>query len=242
MKTRSSFAQSLADTKTTQVEMAVALLWYYRQSQEFEERTASELANDMHEEGYPRQNVTRLGDSLSKSKYVVKGRRKKSYQLNVRYVSELDEKYGPILKIRKLDVEDTVIPSDLVEGTRVYLEKLVFQINGTYQYGFFDSCAVLSRRLMESLIVEVYVSKGRHQEIQKNGVFVGLDRLIAYITADKSLALGRAMPGTMRDVKDLGDVAAHDRTYITRDNDIDDIKLRLRRMINELLTISSVRP
>lgn len=222
--------------------MAIALLWYYRQSQEFEERTASELANDLHEEGFPKPNVTRLANGLSKSKYAVKGRRKKSYQLNVRYISELDEKYGAILKLRKLDIEDKVIPLDWVDGTRAYLEKLVHQINGTYQFGFYASCAVLSRRLMESLIVEVYVSRGRHQEIQTNGVFNSLDRLISYLTTDNSIPLGRAMPGTMRDVKELGDMAAHDRTYITRDYDIDDIKVRLCRMISELLVLSSIRP
>jgi hypothetical protein len=47
--------------------------------------------------------------------------------------------------------------------------------------------------------------------------------------------LGRNTPKTMSEVKQLGDTAAHDRTYITPQVDIDDIKARLRRMIAELL-------
>jgi hypothetical protein len=46
----------------------------------------------------------------------------------------------------------------------------------------------------------------------------------------------------MDEVKRLGDTAAHDRTYITHQVDIDELKSRCRRMIAELLRLSGVRP
>jgi hypothetical protein len=80
-----------------------------------------------------------------------------------------------------------------------------------------------------------------YHEIQHNGVFVSLERLLAHIKADKSVALGRATPKAMDDVTLLGDTAAHDRTYITTQVDVDDIKARYRRLIAELLGLAGVR-
>jgi hypothetical protein len=87
---------------------------------------------------------------------------------------------------------------------------------------------------MESLIIEVYIHENRHHEIQNSGVFIPLEKLIKYVVADGQVALGRNTPKTMTDVKQLGDTAAHDRTYITAQVDIDDILQRYRRVIQEL--------
>ena len=241
MADRSRFAKSIASLDLSHTERAIAFLWYYRQTQEFEERTASELANDLHDEDFPKPNVTRLSRDLARSRVTIKGRRSGSFQIDVRRLSDLQEKYGPFLRTKKVDVQDSVIPNDWVEGTRVYLEALVHQINGSYDCGFYDACAVMSRRLMESLIIEIYIHGGRHHEIQTDGVFVGLERLIAYARADKNLTLGRNTPKTMTEVKHLGDTAAHDRVYITSKQDIDDLIPRYRRMLQDLLAACGVR-
>jgi hypothetical protein len=94
---------------------------------------------------------------------------------------------------------------------------------------------------MESLILEIYISKARHTDIQYNGMFFGLEKLIGYICSDKSIPINRNTPKTMSDLKQIGDIAAHDRVYITQQRDIDDLKVRYRRMIDELLTLSGVR-
>ena len=73
MSTRSEFCRKLADLSLSHIDRAIALLWYYRQSQEFDERTASDLASDLLEEGFPKPNVSRLKDDLRKSKCTIKG-------------------------------------------------------------------------------------------------------------------------------------------------------------------------
>ena len=45
----------------------------------------------------------------------------------------------------------------------------------------------------------------------------------------------------MKIVKELGDTAAHDRTYLTKPLDIDDNKLAFRRLIQELLGLSNIQ-
>jgi hypothetical protein len=241
MADRSRFAKNISSLELSHAERAIAFLWYYRQTQEFEERTASELANDLHDEGFPKPNVTRLSRDLSRSRATIKGRRSGSFQIDVRRLSDLEDKYGQCFKTKKVDVQDSVIPNDWVQGTRIYLERLVHQINGSYDYGFYDACATMSRRLMESLIIEVYIHGGRHHEIQNDGVFLGLEKLIAQVRADGNVTLGRNTPKTMTEVKHLGDTAAHDRVYITSKQDIDDLVPRYRRMLQELLAACGVR-
>src|ERR1700687_4158739 len=241
MRTRADFAQALAKKELSHVERAVAFLWYYRHSQEYEERSASGLAADLHDEGFPKPNVTRLAADLGRSRDTARGKRAGTFQVDVRRVSELDETYLPMLGTKRVKVSGAVLPADAVAGTRGYLEQLAHQINGTYDSGFFDACAVLSRRLMESLIIEVFVHLGRHHEIQQNGVFVSLDRLLAEIKGDQTVVLGRTTPKTMEEIKRLGDTAAHDRTYITPQVDIDDLKSRSRKMIAEFLRLAGIR-
>jgi len=239
--TRTEFAQQIAEIELSHTERALAFLWYYRQTQEYEERAASELANDLHDEGFPKPNVSRLHESLIRSRFTIKGRRKKTFQIDVRKLQELNEKYGDYLKVTKVKVTDAVIPNEWVRNTRPYLEMLVYQINGSYDAGFYDCCAVLCRRLMESLLIETYISQKRHHEIQNNGMFFPLEKIINYVRLDNRLVLSRNTPKTMNEVKLLGDTAAHDRTYITHQTDIDDIKLKLRRVVQEFLSLANVK-
>ncbi len=240
MESRKGFARQLAKLSLSHADRAIALLWYYTQTQEFDERTAAELANDLFDEGFPKANVTRLRTHLTKNRFTVRGRRSGSFQLDLRRLSELDHKYGALLKIKKVDVTDQIIPKEWVDGTRVYLEKMVHQINGTYDYGFYDACATLCRRLMESLIIEVYISSGRVHDIQSSGVFFNLEKLISTIRIDKNITVGRNTPKTMIEIKQLGDTASHDRVYITHQQDIDDVKARFRRMIRQLLDAAGI--
>ena len=241
MTSRSGFSGKLAKLPLLHLERAIALLWYYRQTQEYEERTPKDLASDLREEGFPKPNITRLKEGLRRSRFTVKGRREGSFQIDVRKVSELEQKYGNLLHKLRVDVAGSIIPTEWVAGTRRYLEQLIHQINGCYEYGFYDACAALARRVMESLIIEVYINQKRHHEIQSCGVFLPLERLIGKITSDKKIPLGRNTPKAMIETKQLGDTAAHDREYITPQIDIDDHKAKYRRMIQELLEKACIR-
>lgn len=240
MKTREQFAKKLADVNLDHKDRAVAFLWYYARSQEYEERTAAELANDLHDEGFPKPQATRLHKALTRSRFTIRGKRSGTFQLDVRQQRELDERFGKLLGVQHVQVSDSVLPSDWVFGTRGYLERMVHQINGAYQFQFYDACGVLCRRLMESLIIEAYIHEARREEIKCNDVFLQLDALIAHITSDSQIALSRGTPKTMRDTKQLGDTAAHHRLYITNQLDIDDLKSRYRRMIRELLLLAGI--
>jgi hypothetical protein len=238
---RSGFAQKIAGLELDHTEKAIAFLWYYRQTQEYEERSACELAKDLHEEGFSKPNITYLNRSLRKSKYTTRGKQKNTFQLDLQNLSELDQVYNKLLKIKTYEPKDNIIPFDWVKGTRSYLEKLVNQINVAYELGLYDCCAVICRRLMESLIIEIYISSDRQYEIQDNKIFFMLEKLISYVCSDKNIILSRNAPKSMRIIKDIGDIAAHDRVYIAQQVDIDDIKSKYRHLIQELLVLSKIK-
>jgi len=240
MVSRSDFSRNLAKLDLSHVDRAVAFLYYYRETQEYEERSVSDLAADLQDEGFPRPNVTRLREGLTRSRFTTRGSRSGVFRLDLRRLEEVAALYEAALVRRKVPISRYVVPPDWIAGTRTYLEQMVYQINAAYNYGMYDASAVLMRRLMESLIIEIYIHEKRHHDIQSGGVFYMLDRLIPYITSDAQVSLSRNVPKTMRDIKQLGDTAAHDRTYITPQVDIDDIKARYRRMIQELLAKSGI--
>src|ERR1035438_10481242 len=49
-----------------------------------------------------------------------------------------------------------VLPHAMVRSTRGYLERVCYQMNGCYEKGWFDACAVMMRRMLETLIIEVF--------------------------------------------------------------------------------------
>jgi hypothetical protein len=240
MTSRNDFSRHLAKLNLSHADRAVAFLYYYRETQEFDERSVSDLAEDLHDEDFPKPNVTYLRKSLSKNKFTIRGSQSGLYQLDVRRIEELEAIYGQLLKRRKVSVSKHLIPPEWVTGTRRYLEQIVYQINAAYEYGMYDASAVLMRRLMESLIIEIYIHEKKRHDIQVNGIFLMLDKLISHITTDKGISLSRNTPKTMREIKELGDTAAHDRTYITSQVDIDDLKARYRRLIQELLSKAGI--
>lgn len=241
MTDRKYFAEKISHLDLSRVEQAIAFLWFYRYTQTYEERTASELVSDLADEGLGRPNVTELRKDLTKNRKTIKGRRPKTFQIHTKYLAELNAKYESFLAHKEVKVTSSVIPAEFVHGSRAYLENMVRQINGAYDYEFYDCCAVLIRRLMESLIVEVFIHKQIAIEIKINNTFLQLEQLIMKVTNHKQVHLSRNTKNIMEKIKKLGDVAAHDRTYITRQIDIDDIKGDIRKTIHELLIFADIK-
>jgi len=238
---RKDFAKKISKLGLNRLQQAIAFLWFYQYTQAYEERTASELANDIAEVGLGKPNVTQLQQQLKKSIQIVKGKRVNTFQLHLKYLDDLTAKYGPLVELKDVNVSPSIIPFDFVKGTKLYLERLVHQINGAYDYGFYDCCAVLIRRLMESLIIEVFIQKQMTQDIKNNYGFLELDKLIVKITNHPQINLNRNAHATMEKIKTIGDTAAHDRTYITQIEDINELKNDIRKTIYELLVLSNIK-
>src|SRR5271165_3301650 len=85
-----------------------------------------------------------------------------------------------------------VIMTSLVRGTRGYIEKIANQINGTYENGWYDACAVMLRRLIETLIIEAFEHHRISNVIKNtNGDFLFLRELIDRTLNQTTWNLGR---------------------------------------------------
>jgi hypothetical protein len=62
---------------------------------------------------------------------------------------------------------EMILPHSLVRGTRGYVERITYQVNGCYEYGWYDACAVMMRRLMETLIIEAFAPRGRREDQER---------------------------------------------------------------------------
>lgn len=135
-----------------------------------------------------------------------------------------------------------VLPHSLFADTRGYVEKVVFQINASYSATCYDACAVMIRRLMEVLIIEVYEHHNQGNAIKgPNGEYYHLGELVKRILAQNNWQLGRTTKKSLNRLKTIGDLSAHSRKYNAKRQYIDDEVQGLRVTCEELLYLSGLK-
>lgn len=235
------FLRKLGISNLTQLQKALALLIYSYRNTDTPSLHFLQLVKDMETAGITGVNRSRLKSQLRRSNFTRRGTQRDTFALNLTHLDALQKELAALFKPVEKQATDAFVSSDLVHDTRRYLEKIVNQINGNFECGYFDGCAVLCRRLMESLLIEVYILQGRQSEIKKGAEFFQLGELIAYALSDTRLSLSRSAPSTMRKIKEIGDTAAHDRAYLTTRENLQDLQFRYGKLISELLTLSGIR-
>jgi len=135
-----------------------------------------------------------------------------------------------------------VLPMSVVRNTRGYIESIANQVNGCYENGWFDGCAVLIRRLVETLIIESFESHGFAAKIKNSaGDFKYLRDLINATLAENSWNLGRDAKRALPKLKDIGDKSAHSRRFIAHRRDIDKVIDDLRVVVQELVFLANLK-
>lgn len=135
-----------------------------------------------------------------------------------------------------------VLPLSVVRGTRGYFETLTHQLNGSYEHGWYDACAVMMRRLIESLIIEVFEARGLADTIQTDsGDFLPLEKLIGKVIGEPSWNLSRGTKRVLPRVKELGDNSAHVRRFTAHRLDIDNLATPFRAAVQELIDVGELR-
>lgn len=135
-----------------------------------------------------------------------------------------------------------MLPFALVRGTRGYIEIVVNQINGCYEKGWFDSCAVMMRRLVETLIIECFEHHKIDSKIKDSvGDFLQLGELIDKTLMETKWNLGRNSKQGLPRLKKIGDQSAHNRRYNSHRGDIDKVSTDFRVVCEELLYIADLK-
>jgi len=239
--TAQDFLHALKDRPLTNLERAVALLWWHTQADHGASQTAKELAAEIVAAGYPQQNVTRLTRELEADPRTSKAAQG-GFRIRISARSALDTTYTQYVGPRPAPVTDAVLPTVLFKSTRGYLEKVVYQLNASYSLALYDCCAVMCRRFFETLIIEMYEAAGRAEELRgADGHFKMFSGLLAHLEADRAFNVGRNAMRGLKEFKALGDQSAHNRRFNAGQNDIDRVRNDLRVAAEELLHLAKLR-
>lgn len=124
---------------------------------------------------------------------------------------------------------------------RGYLIRVGRQMNGCYASAWFDACAVMMRRLLESSILEAFEAKKIDSKIKNaNGDFFQLTALIDAALGEKSWNLPRNVRKELRDLRDLGHRSAHNRYYLATKSDIDKHAGVYREAVEAFLSLAGL--
>lgn len=161
----------------------------------------------------------------------------------LKYVSDCTHRLLVIVgETTKLGGEDAALPCSLFEGTKEYLERVVHQINGCYLSGWYDACAVMIRRLVETLIIEAFESHKIESKIRDaTGDYQHLGDLIAKALNESTFNLSRNVKKALPRLKDIGDLSAHNRRFIAQREDIEKITRDLRVVAQEFIVLAGLR-
>ncbi len=155
--------------------------------------------------------------------------------------SDIDRELGPPEEGVRLSSQ-RVVSFSLVRGTRGYIERVANQANGAYEMGWYDSCAVMIRRLIETLIIESFEKANIADRIKNDrGEFLFLRDLIDKCIAETAWNLGRDCKQALPRLKEIGDKSAHSRRFNAQRGDIDPLLRDIRLVVQELVYLAGLK-
>jgi hypothetical protein len=240
--TLEQFCTKLATLELTQPKQGLAILWYQDEKSPDIVMTAGQLAKIIHDAGLGTPHSTKLGEAIKKTGMVVATGG--GFRLKMLSRAEIREWLLPVLGATKPAVDQDLgyLSREVWKGTRGYIEKVCEQMNGCYQFGFFDAASVMMRRLVETLIIEAYEARTRDAEVKDaSGNYLFLRDLVSRAIGSNPIGLGRDARDALSRIKEAGDRSAHNRRYNAVRSDLDKLQSGVRVVVDELINIASLR-
>ena len=177
-------------------------------------------------------NISAFLSKEKRTKRLLKG--KDGYVLSKKLSDAIANDIGEI-KVKTPSTD--LFPIDIFDKTRDYLKKTARQAILSYDYGIYDGCLVMLRRLIETLIIELFEHRGIKERIlDKSNNYLFCGDLIDCLLEEKTLwTIGRNTAQELPKIKKMGDLSAHNRRFNAKKSDIDTIKVGLRIVIEELV-------
>lgn len=149
---------------------------------------------------------------------------------------QLDDEYN--LKPIKITLTNDLFPLTLLNNTRGYIEKVGSQAIFCYDYGQYDASLVMIRKLLETLIIELFEDYKIADQIKDlDGNFFMLAQLVENLIKNTNWTLSRTTKQYLPKIKKIADTSAHNRRFIAKKPDIDQYKNELRMIIEDLLLL-----
>ena len=167
----------------------------------------------------------------------------KEHEAILDYNSSIEEKIKELeTQLSETKLAEEFFSFELIEDTRGYLENVGKQAILCYQNGLFDGCLVMTRKLLETLIIECFEKHELAVEIKNSeGNFYYLSDLIAKLLKQQKWSVGRNSQQSLPRIKKFADLSAHNRRFNAKKVDLDSIKDDLRIVIEELIHIAELK-
>lgn len=150
---------------------------------------------------------------------------------------EADKIASKIGEVKIKNPSTDLFPLEVLEGARTYIIRTARQAIVCYDYQQYDACLVMIRRLLETLIIELFERHNINERIKDangNYQFCG-DLIDKLLSEKKTWTIGRNSKQALPEIKAKGDLSAHNRLYNATKSDVDSIKLGLRIFLEELM-------
>jgi hypothetical protein len=135
---------------------------------------------------------------------------------------------------------ENVFPLSLLVKTRLgYLITIGRQMNGCFESAWYDACAVMMRRLLETVIIEAFEAKGIDTKIKNaQGDFFQLTDLIKAALSETAWNLSRNTKKALPQLRDVGHISAHSRRFTAQKSDIEKVQAHCRVAVEEFLHLA----
>ena len=135
-------------------------------------------------------------------------------------------------------VSNNLIDLSIFDQTPYYIKAAAKEMIHCYDAGFYNATLVLMRKLTETLIIECFERYGFESDIKDSkGVFFYLSDLIPHFLNCPRWNASRNINKSLLSVKHFGDLSAHNRRYLAKKSDIDNMKIDLRQALQEIVLI-----
>ena len=130
------FIKAMNEDTVPVKEQVVGLLWLLTSTNESAPGSVADLCKTLEAAGHASQNSSRMREQLEADKRVV--RRREGFAISARHESQISKKFQAFTTRRTIRASDSVLPREIFEGTRAYIERVVAQINGSYDHSMHD--------------------------------------------------------------------------------------------------------
>lgn len=236
------FCLKLSKLGLTHSEVGLAILWFCDNETPGESKSPGEIARIIRDTGLGAPNSTILGKAILASKKAMTNGGRLTIKPASREAVESLFRSVLVKKPKPAEQELGYLPKAVWHPSRGYIERVATQLNGCYHHGYFDAASVLIRRLIETLLIECYEHLKIEAQIKKpDGNYPMLSEIIGGAVDRGQLSLGRDTKKVLKEIKALGDRAAHNRRYNAVKADLDKIQADFRLAIDELLQLSAIK-
>ncbi len=233
---QSEKAKVLNEGKTTAIKLLNSYIDYIEKYSEISEKKRIEEDNALQQEY--RNLLNDWNEFVPQYNKLLK-----EHSSILDYNKSLEAKLDELeTQISNEKLNDEYFPFELVENTRGYIESVAKQAILCYQNGLYDGCLVMTRKLIETLIIECFEKHEIAEEIKNSeGNFYYLSDLISKLLKQTKWTIGRNSQQSLPRIKKFADLSAHNRRFNAKKSDLVRVKDDIRIVLEELVHIANLK-